>query len=272
MKIFSLPNVSKSERLRDQTTYNQHKQTMGSVRQRRKQHSTTKKATRKNKDAQRKINIHSNAIIAENWDYKATLAQNYAKLGLSAKLQKPAGGQQINYDNKKHKLGTVKASTLADLDSSSDEEEDEENSSDEEHSDVFIDPAELDENGDYVPERILEGEARIVKDDSGKIINVVYGTMKPFDIDMSIEQLKKKNNMQPKTEVIKLLEEEANRPVIKKERHLSAREDEWISKLVAKHGDNYRKMVMDKKLNIYQQTEAALRNKVMKWKEVHSSE
>ncbi|GMM43240.1 Nop16 protein [Hanseniaspora uvarum] len=243
---------------------------MGSVRQRRKQHSTTKKATRKNKDAQRKVNIHSNAIIAENWDYKATLAQNYAKLGLSAKLQKPAGGEQINYDNKKHKLGTVKVNTLADLDSSSDDEE--ENSSDEEQSDIFIDPAELDENGDYIAERILEGEARIVKDDSGKIINVVYGTMKPFDIDMSIEQLKKKNSMQPKTEVIKLLEEEANKPVVRKERHFSAREDEWISKLVSKHGENYKKMVMDKKLNIYQQTEAALRNKIIKWKEARSQE
>jgi len=243
---------------------------MGSVRQRRKQHSTTKKATRKNKDAQRKVNIHSNAIIAENWDYKATLAQNYAKLGLSAKLQKPAGGEQINYDNKKHKLGTVKVNTLADLDSSSDDEE--ENSSDEEQNDIFIDPAELDENGDYIAERILEGEARIVKDDSGKIINVVYGTMKPFDIDMSIEQLKKKNSMQPKTEVIKLLEEEAIKPVVRKERHFSAREDEWISKLVSKHGENYKKMVMDKKLNIYQQTEAALRNKIIKWKKAHSQE
>lgn len=243
---------------------------MGSVRQRRKQHSTTKKATRRNKDAQRKINIHSNSIIAENWDYKATLAQNYAKLGLSAKLQKPAGGQQINYDNKKKKVGTVKVNTIADLDSSSDEEE-EVNSSDEEHSDVFIDPEELDENGEYIAERILEGEARIVKDESGNIIKVVYGTMKPFDIDMSIEQLKQKNNMQPKTEVIKLLEEEANKPVIIKERHLSAREDEWIGKLVSKYGDNYKGMVRDKKLNVYQQTEATLRNKVLKWKSYHNT-
>lgn len=244
---------------------------MGSVRQRRKQHSTTKKATRRNKDAHRKINIHSNPIIAENWDYNATLAQNYAKLGLSAKLQKPAGGQQINYDSKQQKVGTVKANTIADLDSSSDEEEEETNSSDDEHSDVFIDPEELDENGEYIPERILEGEARIVKDDSGNIIKVVYGTMKPFDIDMSIEQLKQKNSMQPKTEVIKLLEEEANKPVIRKERHLSAREDEWIGKLVAKYGDNYKGMVRDKKLNIYQQTEATLRNKVLKWSAYHNS-
>lgn len=244
---------------------------MGSVRQRRKQHSTTKKATRRNKDAQRKINIHSNPIIAENWDYKATLAQNYARLGLSAKLQKPAGGQQINYDNKKQKVGTVKANTLADLDSSSDDEEEEANSSDDEHSDVFIDPEELDENGEYIAERILEGEARIVKDESGNIIKVVYGTMKPFDIDMSVEQLKQKNNMQPKTEVIKLLEEEANKPVIIKERHLSAREDEWIGRLVSKYGDNYKGMVRDKKLNIYQQTEATLRNKVLKWNSYHNT-
>ncbi|OBA24951.1 hypothetical protein HANVADRAFT_4236 [Hanseniaspora valbyensis NRRL Y-1626] len=246
---------------------------MGSVRQRRKQHSTTKKASRRTKDSQRKINIHSNKIIAENWDYNATLAQNYKRLGLSAKLQKSAGGDQINYDLKKSKNGTVKKSTLADLDSSDDEEEEEEEENESkktvDESDIFFDPAELNDNGEYIAERIPEGEARIVKDNEGKIVSIIYGTMKAFDIDVSVEDLRKKEEKKPKTDVVKQLEEIANQPVVKKDRHLSEREDKWIEALYTKHNDNYRKMVMDKKLNIYQQTESTLRNKVLKWKKRH---
>ncbi|XBW38529.1 hypothetical protein QEN19_004118 [Hanseniaspora menglaensis] len=244
---------------------------MGSVRQRRKQHSTTKKATRKTKDSQRKVNIHSNKIIAENWDYKATLAQNYKRLGLSAKLQKSAGGDQINYNIIKNKNGTVQKSSLADLDSSDEEEDDEEeyteSNSRVDESDIFFDPAELDANGEYIAERIPEGEARIVKNEEGKIVKIVYGTMKAFDIDISIEDLKKQEANKPKTEVVRQLEEIANQPVVRKERHMSEREDMWIESLYNKYNDNYKKMVMDKKLNIYQQTENTLRKKVLKWKQ-----
>lgn len=243
---------------------------MGSVRQRRSQHSTTKKATRKRKDAQRKINIHSNKIIAENWDYNATLAQNYKRLGLSAKLQKSAGGDQINYSIKNNKNGTIIQNTLADLDSSEDEESDFETNKRVDESDIFIDPAELDENGDYLADRILEGEARIVKDADGKILKIVYGTMKAFDIDVDIEALRKKEAYKPKTDVVRQLEEVANQPIVKKDRHFSDRESQWIESLYKKYNDNYKKMAMDKKLNIYQQTEKSLRKKVLKWKQNHS--
>ncbi len=54
---------------------------------------------------------------------------------------------------------------LADLDSSSD---DEENSSNEEQSDIFIDPAELDENGDYIAEKNFGRRSQNSRDDSGQ--------------------------------------------------------------------------------------------------------
>lgn len=36
--------------------------------------------------------IHDNELIADNWDPKLTLAQNYAKLGLASSTSKPTGG------------------------------------------------------------------------------------------------------------------------------------------------------------------------------------
>lgn len=52
----------------------------------------------------------------------------------------------------------------------------------------------------------------------------------------------------------------------KRPRHQSTREEEWISSLVEKHGDNIRAMVRDKKLNPMQQTEGDIGRRLKKWK------
>jgi len=52
----------------------------------------------------------------------------------------------------------------------------------------------------------------------------------------------------------------------KRPRHQSTREEEWISSLVAKHGDNIKAMVRDKMLNPMQQTEGDIGRRVRKWK------
>ena len=67
------------------------------------------------------------------------------------------------------------------------------------------------------------------------------------------------------TPVVKKLLEQASTSA-KVERHQSAREKEWIERLVEKHGDDYRRMVWDKKLNPFQQTEADIKKRVLKWK------
>ena len=68
------------------------------------------------------------------------------------------------------------------------------------------------------------------------------------------------------TPVVKELMEQA-RMGARAERYQSAREKEWIERLVEKYGDDYRRMVWDKKLNPFQQTEGDIKKRVLKWKE-----
>ena len=67
--------------------------------------------------------------------------------------------------------------------------------------------------------------------------------------------------------IVKLLEEEASREAKKKPRQQSKREEEWIQRLVETYGDDYGKMVRDRRLNPVQQSEGDLRRRIRKWKE-----
>lgn len=238
---------------------------MGSVRARKMARSSVKKATRRTKDKQREANIRGNAIIAENWDYSQTLAQNYKRLGLKAKLGSAAGGQEADLSSKIMKNSLVRAQTIADLDSDDEDVDDGTASAD------YINPEELNSDGEFDEKKIPAGEARIKRDSSGKVVKVIYGTKK-FDIDQSVEVLKKEQQStnaqkdESKTQVVQQLEEYANRPIVRQERVESGREDEWLEKLYKKHGSNYKKMFFDVKLNIYQQSEGDLKRRVEKWK------
>ena len=67
--------------------------------------------------------------------------------------------------------------------------------------------------------------------------------------------------------IVRELEEQASMEVKKRPRQQSEREEEWISNLVQKYGDNYTAIVRDRKLNPFQQTEGDLRRRVKRWRE-----
>jgi nucleolar protein 16 len=67
------------------------------------------------------------------------------------------------------------------------------------------------------------------------------------------------------TEYIEALEQIASSGIQKRPRQQSEREEEWISRLVEKHGDNYGAMFRDRKLNPMQQSEGDIKKRVRKW-------
>ncbi|ANB13554.1 Nop16p [Sugiyamaella lignohabitans] len=187
---------------------------------RRKKHARSKlnKNTRRVKDKHAKINIQSNAIIAEHWDSKLTLAQNYKKLGLTARLGRRAGGEEKEIRN--------------------------------------TDSLNANESDDESEHELEEGEGRIVRHEDGSV-TVEYG--KPKDDEEEAE------HEETTTEVVQKLEALAASGITKP-RVQSEREQDWISRLVEKHGDNYEAMFWDKKLNIYQQSIGDLKRRIFKWK------
>ncbi|AGO11775.1 AaceriADR002Wp [[Ashbya] aceris (nom. inval.)] len=230
---------------------------MASVRKRKMARSSVRKQTRRNKDKQRKVNIACNPIIEKNWDYNLTLAQNYKRLGLTAKLAPRAGGEEIDLTKIVKKSVPIR-SAFEEYDSDSDIEQTESG-----HDDAL-------EDGVYDPAKIPEGEARIQRDENGEVVKVVYGTMKTVDVDADISDLKQKlEHDKVKTEVVQELESYASRPVSKRIRAPSSREDEWLHRLYEKHGEDYNSMARDLKLNIYQQSAGDLKQRMKKWLKVH---
>lgn len=198
--------------------------------------SSVKKNTRRTKDKQRNINVYSNPIIAKNWDKSLTLQQNYKRLGLRAKLGHMAGGVEKKVESLTELRNKKKNKDKDDI--------------------VTIDKIEHTDD----PSKIPEGEARIIRDpETNEVLKVIYGTMKAEDEESDEDKVD--------NSVIKQLEEYAEQhSKVKKERHLSDRESDWLKSLYEKYGDDYEKMKWDKKLNIYQQSAGDLKRRINKWK------
>lgn len=78
----------------------------------------------------------------------------------------------------------------------------------------------------------------------------------------------------PASDVVRQLERQADTEGVtvkaKKPRHQSKREEEWITRLIEKHGENFIAMARDRKLNPMQQSEGDLRRRINKWKKTQS--
>jgi nucleolar protein 16 len=127
-----------------------------------------------------------------------------------------------------------------------------------------------------VAKTIVPVEARVERDpETGKILHVIHPTSKSnplndplySDSDSEDEPILDHSEQKSKNEIVALLEEQARGGKEKKDRSQSEREKEWIRNLVEKHGDNYDKMMRDRKLNPMQQTASDIKRRVAKWRE-----
>ncbi|KAI3550956.1 ribosome biogenesis protein Nop16 [Colletotrichum costaricense] len=223
---------------------------MGSVLQKKKRRSGRAKV--KTNRPKKLLNPLGNDIIAKNWNKKETLTQNYRRLGLTARLKSATGGTEKTLAQLEQAKTASSSSTAAKRDP------------------FAISTTE---------EAVFE-EARVERDADGKIIKIHYASAnkRPNPLNDPLNALEEGSDDEEENEeewggiddesrpeVIRLLEKEAALPEIKKPRHISQQEKEWLERLIAKHGDDYDAMVRDRKLNPMQQTKGDIARRVKRF-------
>lgn len=254
---------------------------MGRELQKHKRRSGKPKVTRRPKS---KKQILNNPIIAANWDSKQTLSQNYARLGLTTRLNKKSGGTE------RHANATP-GSSLAVHPSGNKSQLKE----------TTID-GEEDQNADAMP------EVRVERDpETGAILRIIE-TNAPASrapsrrLTAAEESLSasRRKGLNPSSEqdmdkqeddaefsaftgehasdgfvgsaaladasnsVFRQLSDAARsaKGQPKAKRKQSARERDWCARLVAKHGDDISAMFKDRSMNVLQLSQGQLRDKV----------
>ncbi|KAL7823919.1 ribosome biogenesis protein Nop16 [Trichoderma gracile] len=210
-------------------------------------------AVRQSNRTKKILNPRGNSVIAKNWDKNETLAQNYRRLGLLARLKTPTGGTEKNLSSESSSSSAPATTTTS-----------------------KPDPFAI-----TTAEKAILSEAKVERDADGNIVRVLGRKANPLndplnELDSSSEQEDDGDDGEEwgginddgvgTTEVVKSLIEEAKNPAPPKVRYLSERETEWLETLVAKYGDDTRAMARDMKLNPMQQTAADIAKRLKKLK------
>ncbi|KAF2862453.1 hypothetical protein K470DRAFT_256084 [Piedraia hortae CBS 480.64] len=202
---------------------------MGRELQKRKNRSSISKVRRKPK-SKKKI-IH-NAIVAQGWDKSQTLAQNYERIGLAVKLNKHVSAGATAAEKAKRTAPlAIKAKAKSD--------------------------------------HIEVKEAKVERDpETGEIVRVVE--TKKFNplndiLNSDDESDKEEPQAVARTDIVRELEKEADRPATRYKRKQSENEKQFIAELVAKHGQDYTAMARDIKINYMQRSEGDLKRRVRLW-------
>ncbi|KAI0969682.1 ribosome biogenesis protein Nop16 [Xylaria arbuscula] len=228
---------------------------MGRELQKRKRRSSRPAIRQPSSNRPKLTNPLGNSIIARNWNKKETTMQNYRRLGLVQRLRAPTGGID-------RKLQTASTSTSK--------------------------PATSKKNPFAIHGADAGGavsaEVQVERDENGKIVRVVSTEKRrrpnplndplvELDTDSEAEEEEEDaeewggfEGGEEGSEIVRQLEDEANRPVEKKPRTASTREVEWLQELVDRHGDDTAAMARDRKLNPMQQTAADIARRMRKWK------
>lgn len=217
---------------------------MVSVRKRKMARSSVKKQTSQKK---KNFNPNSNPIIKKYWDESKTAKQNYQNLGLTMKLGKVAGGIEL----KIHKPKIKRDNDLEDLEISddSDDYDDSNNQKEEGKESSNKNIQQLSIKDQFNPNNILKGTAKIQRDENGKVIQVIYGTMEPITLNNDDYEEEEESHA---SHVIAELEKMAAKP--KKETFVKLNDVEVarLERLERKYKDDYEKMKWDQKLNPFQ--------------------
>lgn len=105
--------------------------------------------------------------------------------------------------------------------------------------------------------------AKIIRNEDGSVKIEYHNTQEDGnDSDSELPPV------EASTEYVKELERRAAM-VETKPRTQSAREKDWIERMIEKHGDDIEAMFWDKELNIWQQSRGDIRRRVNKWKKSH---
>ncbi|OAA36268.1 nucleolar protein 16 [Metarhizium rileyi] len=217
---------------------------MGRELQKKKRRSNRQPVKQSNK-TKKILNPRGNNLIAKNWDKKATLAQNYRRLGLVARLKAPTGGVE-------KRLAVATGISKSD-------------------------PFAITSVG-----KAVISEAKVERDAEGKIIRVLSATrsnplndlLNNLDSEEEKEEeeeewggiAEREAEGQDTTDVVRGLIEESRNPAPKVARYQSQGEREWLEKLVARHGDDYGAMARDARLNPMQQTARDIGRRIKKMK------
>jgi len=235
---------------------------MGRELQKKKRRSN-RQPVRPGNSRKKALNPLGNSIIARNWDKKETLAQNYRRLGLTARLKAPTGGTEVQRGSE---ATGSNATSLRSRKS---------------------DPLAI-----ASTEQAVLSEAKVERDADGKIIRIISRTATPsalssarrhghkplndklnaLESDSEAEDVDEEDHEEwggikedgTETDVVKSLIAEARAPVVKKPRYQSELEVEWLTNLIQKHGDDYQAMSRDHRLNPMQQTAADIKRRIKK--------
>jgi nucleolar protein 16 len=209
-----------------------------SVKKNRSSLNKSRSAQRKSRKA-RKIPI-DNSLIRQHWDKTQTLAQNYARLGLTSKLGKRSGGVE-----------KILSTSTAEPDGS--------------HRAELVREANV-RSALARKGKLLPGEARVERNPDGSISRIVQPA-RARSLSSSPEPesgsrhhgSRRTDNEDTRTDVVRELEALAARPEAKRHRWLSDRERDWIVRMRKTYGDDVGKMTRDPKRNVFQLTEGKIR-------------
>ncbi|KAK1826765.1 nucleolar protein 16 [Podospora conica] len=212
---------------------------MGRELQKRKRRSS-RPTVRTHNYRKKALNPQGSNIVAQEWDKKSTLSQNYQRFGLVSKLG--ASGLSSKSTTKSTKASSAPA------------------------------PNPLAHNpSDRGLIRVQE--VKVERDAQGRITRVIRDANPLRDpLNDVLDSDSDSDDGDDDEEwggidaplVVRELEREAAQPTEKLVRHQSEREVEWLGDLVARHGDDVGAMARDAKLNPMQQTAADIRKRLKK--------